>query len=46
MPVRLHRRIAKSGERFWIEDTTVWTLLGPDGTRHGEAAVIRAVTPA
>lgn len=35
------RRIAKSGRRFWIEDTTVWNLLGSDGGLHGQAALIR-----
>jgi PAS domain S-box-containing protein len=35
------RRIAKSGRRFWIEDTTVWNLLDHDGILHGQAALIR-----
>lgn len=34
-------RIAKSGRRFWIEDTTVWNLLDRDGTLRGQAALIR-----
>jgi PAS domain S-box-containing protein len=34
-------RIAKSGRRFWIEDTTVWNLLDRDGTLQGQAALIR-----
>jgi len=34
-------RIAKSGRRFWIEQATVWNLLGRDGTRYGQAALIR-----
>lgn len=38
-------RVAKSGERFWIEHATVWNLLDADGVLHGQAAVIRAVTP-
>lgn len=35
------RRIAKSGRRFSIEDTTVWNLLDHDGALHGQAALIR-----
>jgi PAS domain S-box-containing protein len=35
-------RIAKSGRRFWIEDATVWQLLGPDGKHNGQAAVLRS----
>ncbi|MFC7400448.1 MEKHLA domain-containing protein [Chelatococcus sp. GCM10030263] len=34
-------RIAKSGRLFWIEDATVWQLLGPDGTLYGQGAVLR-----
>ncbi len=34
-------RIAKSGRRFRIERATVWNLLGHDGIRHGQAALIR-----
>ena len=34
-------RIAGSGRRFWIEDTTVWNLLDRDGTLRGQAALIR-----
>ncbi|TQM00451.1 PAS domain S-box-containing protein [Actinoallomurus bryophytorum] len=34
-------RIAKSGRRFWIEDTTVWNLLDRDGGLRGQAALIR-----
>jgi hypothetical protein len=34
-------RIARSGRRFWIEDTTVWNLLDRDGTLQGQAALIR-----
>jgi hypothetical protein len=34
-------RIAKSGRRFWIENATVWQLLGPDGKNYGQAAVLR-----
>jgi hypothetical protein len=34
-------RIAKSGRRFWIERATVWNLLGRDGIRYGQAALIR-----
>jgi hypothetical protein len=39
-------RGGKSGERFWIEDTTVRNLVDADGVRHGQAEVIRAVAPA
>jgi PAS domain-containing protein len=39
-------RVAKSGRRFWIEDTTVWNLVDEDDIRHGQAAVIRRCTPA
>ena len=34
-------RIAKSGRRFWIEDTTVWNLLGSESELLGQAALIR-----
>jgi PAS domain S-box-containing protein len=34
-------RIAKSGRRFWIEDATVWNLLGSESELVGQAAVIR-----
>jgi PAS domain S-box-containing protein len=34
-------RIAKSGRRFWIEDTTVWNLLGSESELVGQAALIR-----
>jgi len=34
-------RIAKSGRRFWIERATVWNILGRDGARYGQAALIR-----
>lgn len=33
-------RIAKSGRRFWIRDTTIWNLITPDGKLHGQAARI------
>jgi hypothetical protein len=33
------RRVTKSGEFFWIEDTTVWNLVDADGTLYGQAAV-------
>ncbi|HYZ55129.1 MAG TPA: MEKHLA domain-containing protein [Streptosporangiaceae bacterium] len=39
-------RIAKSGRRFWIEDTTVWNLVDRDGTLHGQAALVRRTTSA
>lgn len=32
-------RIGKSGRRFFIANATVWTLIGPDDVRHGQAAV-------
>ena len=32
-------RIAKSGKRFMISDTTVWNLLDEMGGFHGQAAV-------
>ena len=32
-------RIAKSGERFFIEQAVVWELRDDAGTRHGQAAV-------
>ena len=31
-------RISKTGRRFWIEDGTVWQLLGKDGAVRGQAA--------
>lgn len=34
-------RVAKSGRRFWIDDTSVWNLVGPDGAAVGQAAMIR-----
>ena len=34
-------RIAKSGRRFWIEDTTVWNLLDSESELVGQAALIR-----
>ncbi|MCQ0030963.1 MEKHLA domain-containing protein [Burkholderia glumae] len=38
-------RIAKSGERFWIENVTVWQLTDADGRYHGQAALLPNVTP-
>jgi hypothetical protein len=35
-------RIAKSGRRFWIRDTTIWNLVTPDGQLYGQAARINA----
>ena len=32
-------RIAKSGKRFMITDTTVWNLVDEKGLHHGQAAV-------
>lgn len=37
-------RIAKSGRRFMITDTTVWNLLDEAGLYHGQAAVFRSNT--
>lgn len=34
-------RIARSGRRFWIRDTTVWNLISPDSALIGQAALIR-----
>lgn len=34
-------RIAKSGQRFWIRNTTVWNLLDEQGQHYGQAALIR-----
>jgi PAS domain S-box-containing protein len=34
-------RIAKSGQRFWIENATVWELVDAAGTRRGQAAMFR-----
>lgn len=34
-------RIAKSGRRFWIEDTTVWNVVDHAGTLRGQAALVR-----
>lgn len=34
-------RIAKSGRRFLIERATVWNVVDHDGTRQGQAALIR-----
>jgi hypothetical protein len=39
-------RIAKSGHRFWIEDATVWNLVGPESALVGQAALIRRWTDA
>ena len=33
-------RIASSGRRFWIRDTTIWNLVTPDGEFKGQAARI------
>ena len=33
-------RIAKSGQRFMIEEATLWQLLDADGKVHGQAVVI------
>lgn len=33
-------RIAKSGRRFRIEETTIWNLVDADGVLHGQAALV------
>jgi hypothetical protein len=33
-------RIASSGRRFRISDTTIWNLVAADGQIHGQAALI------
>lgn len=33
-------RIASSGRRFWIRDSTIWNLVTPDGEFKGQAALI------
>ena len=34
-------RVAKSGRRFWIEETTVWNLIDAESVPVGQAALIR-----
>jgi PAS domain S-box-containing protein len=34
-------RIAKSGQRFWIENATVWQLIDEAGRLHGQAAMFQ-----
>jgi hypothetical protein len=38
-------RISKTGRRFWIEDGTVWQILGADGVLHGQAATFATWRP-
>lgn len=33
-------RIASSGRRFWIRDTTIWNVVSPEGVFMGQAALI------
>lgn len=33
-------RIASSGRRFWIRETTIWNLVDARGVLHGQAALI------
>lgn len=33
-------RVTKDGRSFWIEDVTLWNLIGPNGTLTGQAALI------
>ena len=33
-------RIARSGRRFWIRDTTIWNVVSPEGVFMGQAALI------
>jgi PAS domain-containing protein len=40
------QRVAKSGRRFWIEDTTVWNVVTPESGMVGQAALIRHWTDA
>jgi hypothetical protein len=35
-----------SGRLFWIEDVTIWNLVDDADTIHGQAALIRCVSPA
>ena len=35
-------RIAKSGRRFWIQETTVWNLVNSRSALFGQAALIRS----
>jgi hypothetical protein len=37
-------RIASSGKRFMITDTTVWNLVDAAGGYHGQAAVFSPAT--
>ena len=37
-------RIAKTGQRFWIERATVWQLIDGHGKLHGQAAMIPHTT--
>ncbi|WP_113698964.1 MEKHLA domain-containing protein [Nonomuraea lactucae] len=39
-------RIARSGRRFWIDEAIVWNLVDDEGTRHGQAALVRRWTDA
>lgn len=34
-------RVAKSGRQFWIDNVTLWNLVGPEATLVGQAALIR-----
>ncbi|WP_205650339.1 MEKHLA domain-containing protein [Actinoplanes solisilvae] len=38
------QRVTKEGRSFWIEDATVWNLLGADRALKGQAALIRHVS--
>lgn len=37
-------RITKSGQRFWIQDATVWNLIDAESALVGQAALIRSWT--
>ena len=39
-------RVSRSGQRFWIEDTTIWNVLDVDGRYCGQAATFTRWTPA
>ena len=36
-------RIASSGRRFWIRDTTIWNVVSPSGVFMGQAALIGVI---
>ena len=38
-------RVSRTGQRFWIEDTTIWNVLDADGRYCGQAATFAHWTP-